>query len=686
MNFLAPFFLVGAAAIAGPVIFHLIRRTTRQRTAFSSLMFLQPSPPRITKRSTLEHWLLLLLRCIALALLALGFSRPFLKDTAIIDPPASAPKRIAILVDTSASLRRAGLWDAARHAAETALQRASEQDQVQLFTFDREVRVIFSFAEWNAAAPSERVALATARLTTVSPGFGGTDLAHALIAASEALAEADGKQTISPRHLVVVSDLQEGSRLTALQAYEWPKKLTVELAPIAGKPTTNAGLQWLAESADTDRAADPTTRFRVVNAPDSTREQFKVGWADATGAFIGAPSDLYVPPGQTRVVALPAPTRAADRVVLTGDDDAFDNTVYAIPPAPVKLDALYFGTEKPDDTRQPFYFLRRALPDSRRFSVKLTAHAPDAPLLASETAPVFFVTDSVSASTAASLRAAVLAGKTVVCAPRSTAAMASLAPLFGVESLNAAEIAPANYAMLGEIDFRHPLFAPFADPRFSDFTKIHVWRYRKIAADVTPGARLIAKFDNGDPALLDIPLGRGRVILFTTGWAPEDSQFALSSKFVPLLYALLELSGNVAEHPMQFFVGDPLPLPAEGGTVTLPDGSTRPVAAGATFTDTTTPGLYRTAQGRYAFNLDPAESRTAPLPRDELEKLGVPLAVPAAEAAHDTAHRAILQGTEAEGRQKLWRWFVAATVLILLVESALAGWTARRPAQPAPAS
>jgi hypothetical protein len=38
----------------------------------------------------------------------------------------------------------------------------------------------------------------------------------------------------------------------------------------------------------------------------------------------------------------------------------------------------------------------------------------------------------------------------------------------------------------------------------------------------------------------------------------------------------------------------------------------------------------------------------------------------------------MLQGMEAEGRQKLWRWFIAATLAVLLVESALAGWTARR--------
>ena len=60
MNFLAPFFLIGGAALALPIIYHLVRRTTRERTVFSSLMFLLPSPPRISKRHRLEHLLLLI--------------------------------------------------------------------------------------------------------------------------------------------------------------------------------------------------------------------------------------------------------------------------------------------------------------------------------------------------------------------------------------------------------------------------------------------------------------------------------------------------------------------------------------------------------------------------------------------------------------------------------------------------
>ena len=110
MNFLTPLFLVGALAVALPVVFHLIRRTTKERTPFSSLMFLLPTPPRVTKRSRFEHLLLLLLRCLVLGLLALGFARPFIQYPSDHSQPTGPGKRIVLLVDTSASMQRGALW------------------------------------------------------------------------------------------------------------------------------------------------------------------------------------------------------------------------------------------------------------------------------------------------------------------------------------------------------------------------------------------------------------------------------------------------------------------------------------------------------------------------------------------------------------------------------------------------
>ncbi len=85
MSFLMPFYIAGLAALSLPILFHLIRRVPKGQLPFSSLMFLRPSPPRLTRRSRLDHLLLLFLRALALCLLALAFARPFLREVAELD-------------------------------------------------------------------------------------------------------------------------------------------------------------------------------------------------------------------------------------------------------------------------------------------------------------------------------------------------------------------------------------------------------------------------------------------------------------------------------------------------------------------------------------------------------------------------------------------------------------------------
>lgn len=692
MNFLTPLFLFGGAAIALPVIYHLIRRTTRERTVFSSLMFLLPSPPRISKRHRLQHILLLLLRCLALLLLALGFSRPFFREAPVDDPTAAQPKRIVVLVDASASMRREGAWAAAREQVEGVLRAAGPADQVAIFTFDRKATVLMPFDEWNRAAAGDRVAFASSRLATVTPGWGGTHLGNALITAADTLTEVDAKALPGPRQIVLVSDLQTGSRLDALQAYEWPKAIELQVRPIKARTLTNAGLQLVADAADASRTADVAVRVRVSNSADAKREQFKVGWlrGEGAGEFVGAPVDIYVPPGQSRIVALPVPKDGVPptRIALRGDDDDFDNTVYVIPPTQTRVNVLWLGSDNADDQAAPLFFLRRALTDTPRIGVQIVARAPGATLTAEEikAAQIVFVTEALPIPTLNALREQAVAGKTVVFAPKTAEAGAVLGGLLGNPAVRVDEAQPSNYAMFAEIDFQHPLFAPFADPRYSDFTKIHFWRYRKIDPAAIAGARVLAKFDSGDPALLEAPLGQGRLVVLASGWQPTDSQLSVSSKFVPLIWSLLEFSGGVNTAPTQFFVGDKVSAPAAdvGATaVRTPAGASVPLPAGsAPFDATLQPGIYEFGGGartqRFAINLDANESRTAPLAPDELERLGVPISQPKPDVVRAPANKALLQAADAENRQKLWRWFIVATLAVLLVESALAGWAARR--------
>ncbi len=116
--------------MALPVVFHLIRRSSKEQIPFSSLMFLQPAPPRVTKRSRLEHILLLLLRCLVLCLLALGFARPFFQKPMPASQSPETSRKFIVLVDTSASMRREGLWPAAVAKAGDALKQTAPGDQV----------------------------------------------------------------------------------------------------------------------------------------------------------------------------------------------------------------------------------------------------------------------------------------------------------------------------------------------------------------------------------------------------------------------------------------------------------------------------------------------------------------------------------------------------------------------------
>ena len=137
MSFLAPLFILGALAVAAPIIFHLIRRTSRERIPFSSLMFLVPTPPRVTKKSRLENILLLILRCAVLGLLALAFSRPFLRNPPQRIRRQKVPRpRMVVMIDASASMRRDSLFDDARDKARDYLIRAANAaDEVAYLCF-----------------------------------------------------------------------------------------------------------------------------------------------------------------------------------------------------------------------------------------------------------------------------------------------------------------------------------------------------------------------------------------------------------------------------------------------------------------------------------------------------------------------------------------------------------------------
>ena len=89
------------------------------------------------------------------------------------------------------------------------------------------------------------------------------------------------------------------------------------------------------------------------------------------------------------------------------------------------------------------------------------------------------------------------------------------------------------------------------------------------------------------------------------------------------------------------------------------------------------PGLYTAETGkelkRFAVNVDPAESRLAPLPLDELERFGAPIDTEVATQARVVAQQPRRIAAEIENQQKIWRWLILGTLVVLLGETWLAG-------------
>lgn len=76
MSFLNPLMLLGITAISIPIVIHLLNKRKFQRVVWAAMRFLQVSVEQNQRRIQLEDILLLVLRCLMVALIALAMSRP----------------------------------------------------------------------------------------------------------------------------------------------------------------------------------------------------------------------------------------------------------------------------------------------------------------------------------------------------------------------------------------------------------------------------------------------------------------------------------------------------------------------------------------------------------------------------------------------------------------------------------
>jgi hypothetical protein len=320
----------------------------------------------------------------------------------------------------------------------------------------------------------------------------------------------------------------------------------------------------------------------------------------------------------------------------------------------------------------------------------LEAHPPDRSLTPEQWNAFNLIILADSTSQVETVKNLLTQGKPVWVLAGNRGAVNLVETLTGFEGLAAGESPSNRYSLFGNIDFMHPIMNVFADMRYSDFTKIQFWKHQRIDDQALAGAEIVCRFDNGDPALFAVSVGEGSLLTLSSGISATETALARSSKFVPLIFSMMEYSGLIRLQPRVFEVGRSIPLeavfgrlPHESVTILRPDASSDSMPGDQLeYLRADLPGIYEFAAGqrrqKVAVNLSPLEMRTTPLEPDDLETAGLALGGPVSGASLAPDRQIFLENTKLEQRQKFWRKLLGAALALLLLESVFSTWWSRR--------
>jgi hypothetical protein len=189
--------LFGTAAAALPVIIHFLSRRRVQRRPFSDLRFLNEVQSRQARSLGIRRWLLLLLRVLAILLVALTAAGPRWGGVGA----ASGDRSVLFIIDTSASM-------GTQTDQGTRLEEAvvACQDMIRALPGGAAVQVITAgsltaplFGDWLPAGTG-----AAGGLSEVRPSDGPFDMPAVLRESARLIARAPG----TPVEIVILSDLQ----------------------------------------------------------------------------------------------------------------------------------------------------------------------------------------------------------------------------------------------------------------------------------------------------------------------------------------------------------------------------------------------------------------------------------------------------------------------------------------------
>jgi aerotolerance regulator-like protein/VWA domain-containing protein len=676
MSFLTPLFLLALAGLAVPVIIHLIQRERKNVVQFPSLMFLQRIPYQSVQRRRIRNWPLLLLRLAALALIVAAFARPFFRRAELAAAGAGGAREVVILIDNSYSMGYGDRWSRATAAARDAIEQVGPSDRATIVFFS-------SSGEVALKSTPDRSRL-NAAVSTGKPGSGATRYGPALKLAGSIASES----SLPNRQVIMVSDFQR-SGWQGAEGVRLPDG--VELIPraITDSSTSNLSVTPVSLQRATFSEQDRVTvTGGVTNHSSAPASNVELS-LEIDGRAVQT-ERVSIEPNSSASVSFapftPAARNTRGTVRIASDKLPLDNAFnFVVSP---KQAIRIIIAERPGAPRETSLYLLRALALGETPPFDIVTRSIDS--ISTEDlqrASVVVLNDApVAQLTAERLGAFVARGGGLLIAMGSRAtwpAGTGAADILGATLGQPIDRTTGQAARLGALEYGDPIFEAFRAPRSGDFSGARFYSYRA----VTPAkdGQVLARFDDGAPALVARRVGNGRVLLWTSSLDLQGNDLPLKAVFLPFVHRMVTTLASYTERPSWLTVGDVL----EAGRAAPVPGAARQVQPRVVLTpsgervmldgegpdvlELTEQGFYEVrAQGRdsappmtVASNVDLSESDLTPMDPEEV-KAGV---LGRAGGAVPPGTNVSTTDQEQEKNQRVWWYLLFAGIVILGLET-----------------
>jgi hypothetical protein len=564
MSFLNPILLGGLAAIAVPIIIHLLNRRKFHKVVWAAMRFLKTSVEQNQRRMRVEDMILLALRCLLVILLALALARPAILSKAG-DVFGQSKVTGVIVLDNSYSM---GVSDGSMTRFDKARDAALEAIDSMPIGSATAVLLASDVVDGAIPEPTFDMNLARRAIRDAPLTDRGTDLLPAIEKALDVLRD----RLAIRKEIYLITDGQAvgWSQLSEIQSSleKAKSEITTHIILTGEHEDQNLGVSDLRLASGLSPVKQPL-RFEVKVTNFGKEEVRNVRVAlnvDEEPASDEFTIDV-LPAGSMKSISLFAKlmTEGFHSVHARIPDDRLraDDRRSLVVRAIKDVRALLVDGDPGNEARDSeTYFLRNALvpiPPEMQAEYFIKATTISAPDLGSARlddfdALILANVSDLSENMLRNFEQYLRRGGGIMIFPG-----AKSNPIFYNEQLfRRFQFLPAalgtprgeaeqdeKYFALQEKDYQHSIVSIWNDPASGTLGSARFYRAFSLLQSPTPKSQdagdpqIILKFADGSPAVMERTWGLGRVVLFSSTADTAWNDLPVRLSFVPLIHRTL---------------------------------------------------------------------------------------------------------------------------------------------------